>query len=99
LVFGFDGSLTIARTRIGLLFSRFSRIEEGDRQVLANFERCPLTFGPTAVDRLDRLAANLSGRVDDWAKHEDCNSGLAFGGVELRELEQIVPDALASRRQ
>jgi 1-aminocyclopropane-1-carboxylate deaminase/D-cysteine desulfhydrase-like pyridoxal-dependent ACC family enzyme len=31
-----------------------------------------------------------------YAKREDCNSGLAFGGNKLRKLEYIVPDAIAS---
>ncbi len=30
-----------------------------------------------------------------WAKREDCNSGLAFGGNKTRKLEYIVPDVLA----
>ena len=31
-----------------------------------------------------------------WAKREDVNSGLAFGGNKVRKLEYIVPDVLAS---
>ena len=31
-----------------------------------------------------------------YAKRDDCNSGLAFGGNKLRKLEYIVPDAIAS---
>lgn len=31
-----------------------------------------------------------------WAKREDCNSGLAFGGNKVRKLEYIVPDILES---
>ena len=61
---------------------------------LADFERYPLTFGPSPVHRLDRLTAHLGG-ADLWAKREDCNSGLAFGGNKTRKLEYIVPDALA----
>jgi 1-aminocyclopropane-1-carboxylate deaminase len=30
-----------------------------------------------------------------WAKREDCNSGLAFGGNKTRKLEYLVADALA----
>ncbi len=60
-----------------------------------DFERYPLTFGPSPVHRLDRLTAHLGG-ADVWAKREDCNSGLAFGGNKTRKLEYIVPDALAS---
>ena len=29
-----------------------------------------------------------------WAKREDCNSGLAYGGNKTRKLEYIVPDVL-----
>jgi 1-aminocyclopropane-1-carboxylate deaminase len=60
-----------------------------------DFERYPLTFGPSPVHRLDRLATHLGG-ADIWAKREDCNSGLAFGGNKTRKLEYIVPDVLAS---
>ena len=60
-----------------------------------DFERYPLTFGPSPVHRLDRLTDHLGG-AEVWAKREDCNSGLAFGGNKTRKLEYIVPDALAS---
>ena len=60
-----------------------------------DFERYPLTFGPSPVHRLDRLTDHLGGAAV-WAKREDCNSGLAFGGNKTRKLEYIVPDALAS---
>ncbi|MDO5740313.1 MAG: 1-aminocyclopropane-1-carboxylate deaminase [Ornithinimicrobium sp.] len=62
---------------------------------ITDFPRHPLTFGPSPVHPLDRLTAHLGGaRV--WAKREDCNSGLAFGGNKTRKLEYIVPDILAS---
>lgn len=61
---------------------------------LKDFERYPLLFGPSPVHPLDRLTAHLGGaRV--WAKREDCNSGLAFGGNKTRKLEYLVPEALA----
>ena len=61
---------------------------------LEDFERYPLLFGPSPVHPLDRLTAHLGGaRV--WAKREDCNSGLAYGGNKTRKLEYLVPDALA----
>ncbi len=63
---------------------------------LAKFPRHPLTFGPTHVEKLARLSAHLGGDVEIWAKREDCNSGLAFGGNKLRKLEYIVPDAIAA---
>ncbi|MFC8502723.1 1-aminocyclopropane-1-carboxylate deaminase [Pedococcus sp. NPDC057267] len=62
---------------------------------IADFDRYPLTFGPSPVHRLDRLTAHLGG-AQVWAKREDCNSGLAFGGNKTRKLEYIVPDVLAS---
>jgi 1-aminocyclopropane-1-carboxylate deaminase len=63
------------------------------RANLADFERYPLTFGPSPVHPLDRLSDHLGGaRI--WAKREDCNSGLAYGGNKTRKLEYLVPDAL-----
>jgi 1-aminocyclopropane-1-carboxylate deaminase len=62
---------------------------------IADFERYPLTFGPSPVHALDRLSAHLGG-AQVWAKREDVNSGLAFGGNKTRKLEYIVPDVLAS---
>ena len=62
---------------------------------LDDFPRHPLLFGPSPVHRLDRLSAHLGGPAI-WAKREDCNSGLAYGGNKTRKLEYIVPDALAA---
>ncbi|MFC5140570.1 1-aminocyclopropane-1-carboxylate deaminase [Actinomycetospora rhizophila] len=62
---------------------------------LDDFPRHPLLFGPSPVHRLDRLSAHLGGPAI-WAKREDCNSGLAYGGNKVRKLEYIVPDALAA---
>ncbi len=64
--------------------------------MLQNFERYPLTFGPTPVEPLRRMSAALGGKVEIWAKRDDCNSGLAMGGNKLRKLEYIVPDVIAS---
>ena len=62
---------------------------------MKQFPRHPLTFGPSPVHPLDRLSDHLGGaRI--WAKREDVNSGLAFGGNKTRKLEYIVPDVLAS---
>ncbi|MGH7880718.1 MAG: 1-aminocyclopropane-1-carboxylate deaminase [Candidatus Binataceae bacterium] len=63
---------------------------------LGKFERYPLTFGTTPIERLPRMTAALGGKVEIWAKRDDCNSGLAMGGNKLRKLEYIVPDAIAS---
>jgi 1-aminocyclopropane-1-carboxylate deaminase len=59
-----------------------------------DFPRYPLTFGPSPVHRLDRLTQHLGGAAI-WAKREDVNSGLAYGGNKTRKLEYLVPDALA----
>jgi 1-aminocyclopropane-1-carboxylate deaminase len=61
---------------------------------LDDFARYPLMFGPSPVHRLDRLSAHLGGATV-WAKREDCNCGLAYGGNKVRKLEYLVPDALA----
>ena len=62
---------------------------------IADFPRHPLTFGPSPVHPLKRLTQHLGG-AQVWAKREDVNSGLAFGGNKVRKLEYIVPDVLAS---
>jgi len=61
---------------------------------IEDFPRYPLTFGPSPIHPLDRLAEHLGG-AKIWAKREDVNSGLAFGGNKTRKLEYLVPDALA----
>jgi 1-aminocyclopropane-1-carboxylate deaminase len=61
---------------------------------LEDFQRYPLLFGPSPIQRLDRLSKHLGGATV-WAKREDCNSGLAFGGNKTRKLEYLVADALA----
>ena len=62
---------------------------------LERFPRYPLTFGPTPIQPLKRLSDHLGGKVELYAKREDCNSGLAFGGNKTRKLEYLIPDALA----
>lgn len=61
---------------------------------LQRFTRYPLTFGPTPIQPLKRLSAHLGGKVELYAKREDCNSGLAFGGNKTRKLEYLVPEAI-----
>lgn len=61
---------------------------------IENFERYQLLFGPSPVQRLERLTEYLGG-PDIWAKREDCNSGIAFGGNKTRKLEYLAADALA----
>jgi len=63
---------------------------------LASFPRYPFLFGPAPLHPLERLSAHLGGaRV--WAKRDDCNSGLAFGGNKIRKLEYLVAEAIAER--
>src|ERR1700728_4881939 len=61
--------------------------------MLSKFERYKLTFGPTPIEKLSRLTAHLGGDVEIYAKREDCNSGLAFGGNKLRKLDSIASTA------
>ncbi|OZD52754.1 1-aminocyclopropane-1-carboxylate deaminase [Rhodococcus sp. 06-1477-1B] len=61
---------------------------------IADFERYPLTFGPSPIHPMERLSAHLGG-AKIWAKREDVNAGLAYGGNKTRKLEYIVPDPLA----
>ena len=62
---------------------------------LQKFPRYPLTFGPSPIQPLKRLSAHLGGKVELYAKREDCNSGLAFGGNKTRKLEYLIPEAIA----
>src|SRR6476620_11099749 len=55
---------------------------------ISDFERYPLTFGPSPVHRLDRLTAHLGG-AEIWAKREDCNAGLAYGGYQSNHTRQV----------
>jgi 1-aminocyclopropane-1-carboxylate deaminase len=61
---------------------------------LESYDRVPLLFGPSPIHRLERLTRHLGGAAV-WAKREDVNSGLAFGGNKTRKLEYLVADALA----
>lgn len=62
---------------------------------LDKFPKQQLTFqGPTPIQHLKRLSEHLGGKVQLYAKREDCNSGLAFGGNKTRKLEYILPEAI-----
>src|SRR6478736_1327459 len=61
---------------------------------IESFERRSLLFGPSPVHPLNRLTEHLGG-ARLWAKREDCNSGIAYGGNKTRKLEYLVADALA----
>ena len=62
---------------------------------LDDFARIPLLFGPSPIHPLPRLSQALGGGVEIWAKREDCNSGIAFGGNKVRKLEYLVAEAIA----
>src|SRR5438034_10760153 len=70
------------------------RVATGGVVKLEKFARHPLLFGPSPVHPLERLT-NFLGGAEVWAKREDCNSGLAYGGNKTRKLEYLVADALA----
>ncbi|MFC4591601.1 1-aminocyclopropane-1-carboxylate deaminase [Sphaerisporangium corydalis] len=61
---------------------------------ITSFERYPLLFGPSPLHPLERLTRHLGG-ASIWAKREDSNSGIAYGGNKTRKLEYLLPDALA----
>src|SRR2546429_6578665 len=61
---------------------------------IGSFERYPLLFGPSPVHPLERLSAHLGG-APVWAKREDCNSGIAYGGNKTRKLEYLGAHSLA----
>lgn len=61
---------------------------------LQKFSKHTLTFGPSPIQPLKRLSAHLGGKVELFAKREDCNSGLAFGGNKTRKMEYLIPEAL-----
>ncbi|GME88188.1 unnamed protein product [[Candida] boidinii] len=65
--------------------------------LLNKFAKYPLTFGPSPISKFSNLSKKLGGKVNIYAKREDANSGLAFGGNKLRKLEYIVPDIIEGR--
>jgi len=61
----------------------------------ASIPRSIFTFGPSPIQSLPNISKALGGKVHVYAKREDVNSGLAFGGNKVRKLEYLVPEALA----
>jgi 1-aminocyclopropane-1-carboxylate deaminase len=74
--------------------AQLTHLSEGPTMAIEDFERYPLTFGPSPIHPLERLTKHLGG-AEVWAKREDVNSGLAYGGNKTRKLEYLIPDALA----
>ena len=68
----------------------------------ASEEKAPVVEPEPVIEPEPVMAAEPApapaegGAVDLYAKREDCNSGLAFGGNKIRKLEYIIPDAIAS---
>ncbi|WWD15641.1 1-aminocyclopropane-1-carboxylate deaminase [Kwoniella shandongensis] len=65
------------------------------RQTLASLPKENFLFGPSPISYLPNLTKELGGQVKIYAKREDCNSGLAYGGNKVRKLEYLVADAKA----
>ncbi|KAJ9364983.1 hypothetical protein DTO280E4_1278 [Paecilomyces variotii] len=61
----------------------------------ASIPRESFLFGQSPIQHLENISKALGGEVDIYAKREDCNSGLAFGGNKTRKLEYLASDALA----
>ncbi|KIM98223.1 hypothetical protein OIDMADRAFT_43316 [Oidiodendron maius Zn] len=53
----------------------------------ASIPRESFLFGLSPIQYLPNITKALGGRVGIYAKREDCNSGLAFGGNKPRKLE------------
>src|SRR4051812_48098364 len=81
--------------RSGRVAARNVALHADHPQRMIDAPYIPLLFGPSPVHRLERLSEHLGGGVEIWAKREDCNSGLAYGGNKVRKLEYLAADALA----
>lgn len=55
----------------------------------ASIPRESFLFGPSPIQHLPKITEALGGNVGIYAKREDCNSGLAFGGNKTRKLECV----------
>lgn len=66
-------------------------------ELFASIPRHALTFGPSPIHSLPRISAALGDKVPIYAKRDDCNSGLAYGGNKTRKLEYLLPEALAQK--
>lgn len=56
-------------------------------QPFAGIPRENFLFGPSPIQALPRISKALGGKVNVYAKREDCNSGFAYGGNKTRKLE------------
>ena len=69
-------------------------IASGSMPTLESYARFPLLFGPSPIQKLERLTKDLGGATI-WAKREDMNSPYVLGGNKTRRLEYLEADALA----
>ena len=70
---------------VGATFSPSNQAIEGVATPTVTRAPLPILRGATIVrttqiEKLERLSAHLGGKVELYAKREDCNSGLAFAG-------------------
>ncbi|OAA39102.1 1-aminocyclopropane-1-carboxylate deaminase [Metarhizium rileyi] len=61
----------------------------------ASIPRESFLFGPSPIQHLPRMSKELGGKVGIYAKRDDCNSGLAYGGNKTRKLEYLASEALS----
>lgn len=61
----------------------------------ASIPRETFLFGPSPIQHLERISEALGGKVNVYAKRDDCNSGLAYGGNKTRKLEYLAAEAKA----
>ena len=64
------------------------------REALLKTPKANFLLGPSPIHPLPRLSEFLGGNVEVWAKREDLNSGMAYGGNKTRKLEYLAQDAL-----
>ncbi|KAK2608503.1 hypothetical protein QQS21_002965 [Conoideocrella luteorostrata] len=61
----------------------------------ASIPRESFLFGLSPIQHLPRMSHELGDKVKIYAKREDCNSGLAYGGNKTRKLEYLASEALS----
>jgi 1-aminocyclopropane-1-carboxylate deaminase len=64
------------------------------REALQNTPKAHFLLGPSPIHPLPRLTEFLGGEVEVWAKREDLNSGMAYGGNKTRKLKYLAQDAV-----
>jgi 1-aminocyclopropane-1-carboxylate deaminase len=64
------------------------------REALEKTPKASFLLGRSPIHPLPRLSEFLGGGVEVWAKREDLNSGMAYGGNKTRKLEYLAQDAL-----